>query len=55
MSYFYSLLTYLAVALALPLGFIARGNPPTRKMGTAAVLISVFAAIVAPVVLTLIG
>jgi hypothetical protein len=54
-SYFFSLLTYLAVALALPLGFIARGNEPTRKMGTAAVLIALIAAIVAPVVLTQYG
>ena len=51
LSYFFSLLTYLAAALALPLGLICRGNEPTRKMGTAAVLITAVAVIVATVVL----
>jgi hypothetical protein len=39
-SYFLSLLAYLPVIPAAILGFIARGDQPTRAMGNAALVIA---------------
>jgi hypothetical protein len=52
-SYFFSPLAYLAAALAMPLGVIARGDERIRAMGTAAVIVGVAAIIWATGVLVL--
>lgn len=39
-SYFWSLLAYLTAVPAAVLGFIARGDQPTRAMGNAALVIA---------------
>ena len=53
-SYFFSHLAYLAAALAVPLGLVARGEERIRAMGTTAVIIAVVAIIwaTAPLVLS---
>jgi hypothetical protein len=50
-SYFFSPLAYLAAALAVPLGVMARGDERIRTMGTAAVAIAAVAIVLASVVL----
>jgi hypothetical protein len=52
-SYFFCPLAYLAAALAMPLGVIARGDERIRAMGTAAVIVGVAAIIWATGVLVL--
>jgi hypothetical protein len=52
-SYFFSPLAYLAAALAVTLGVIARGDERIRAMGTTAVIVAVGATIWATVVLVL--
>jgi len=39
-SYFYTLLAYLQAVPAVVLGFIARGDQPTRAMGNASTMIA---------------
>jgi hypothetical protein len=39
-SYFFTLLAYLPAVPAVILGFITRGDQPTRAMGTAALIIA---------------
>ena len=46
-TYFFSFLAYLAAAVAIPLGVMARGHERSRAMGTAAVVIAVVGATVA--------
>jgi hypothetical protein len=50
-TYFLSLYAYLAAPPALVLGFIARKDAPTRKMGTVAVALALLAALMASAVL----
>lgn len=50
-SYFFSPLAYLAGAVAIPLGVMARGHKPSHAMGTAAVVIAAVAVVGATAVL----
>lgn len=50
-TYFFSLYAYLAAVPALALGFITRTDERTRRTGTAAVALSLLAALVATAVL----
>jgi len=52
-SYFFSPLAYLAAALAIPLGLIARSDEKIRAVGTVAATIAVGAIIVATLFLVL--
>ena len=52
-SYFWSPLTYLAAALAVPLGLMSRGDRRIRAVGTASVIIAVLAILCATYVLLL--
>jgi hypothetical protein len=53
-SYFFSPLAYLAAAIAIPLGVMARGHKRSRAMGTAAVVVAVNALFWATVLLVLV-
>lgn len=50
-TYFFSAYAYLAAALAITLGLMARGIPRIRAIGTAAVILAVVATVVATVAL----
>lgn len=50
-TYFVSVFAYLGAVVALPLGFLARGIPEARGLGTAAVALAAAACIVATAVL----
>ena len=52
-TYFFSFLAYLAAAVAIPLGVMARGHERSRAMGTAAVVVAVIAVVGATVALVL--
>ena len=52
-TYFLSFFAYLAAAVAIPLGVVARGHEVSRAMGTAAVVVAVIAVVGATVVLVL--
>jgi len=52
-SYFFSPFAYLAAALAIPLGVIARGDERIRAVGTIATAIAVVAIITATAILVL--
>ena len=52
-SYFFSPLAYLAAALAVPVGVMARGDARIRVLGTMALIIAVVAVVWATVVLLL--
>lgn len=51
LTYFFSVLTYLGAAIALPLGVLARGVPRSRGLGTGAVVLTAVACVVATAVL----
>jgi hypothetical protein len=50
-TYFYSLLAYLAGAVAIPLGVMSRGHERSHAMGTAAVVVTVIALVTATTML----
>ena len=52
-TYFYSPLSYLAAALAIPLGVIGRGHERSRALGTTAVVVASVGVVWATVVLVL--
>jgi hypothetical protein len=55
LTYFFSVLTYLGAAIALPLGLLSRGVPRSRGFGTAAAAIAAVACVVATAVLVSVG
>lgn len=55
LTYFFSVLTYLGAAIALPLGVLARGVPRSRGLGTGAVVLAAVACVVATAVLFSVG
>ena len=52
-SYFLSPLAYLAGAVAIPLGVMARGQARSRALGTTAVYVAAVAVVCATVLLVL--
>ena len=50
-TYFFSVFAYLGAVVALPLGFLARGVPESRGLGTVAVALAAAACVVATAVL----
>ena len=55
LTYFFSIMSYLGAAVAVPLGLLSRGVPQSRGLGTAAVALSVVACVVATAVLVSVG
>jgi hypothetical protein len=51
LTYFYSVLSYLGAAIAVPLGVLSRGIPRSRGLGTGAVALAAVACVVATAVL----
>ena len=51
LTYFFSPFAYLGAAVALPIGFLSRGVPRSRGLGTGAVVLAAVACVVATGVL----
>ena len=54
-TYFFSVVSYLGAAIALPLGLLSRGVPRSRGLGTGAVALAAVACLVATAVLVSVG
>ncbi|WP_445256597.1 hypothetical protein [Nocardioides aurantiacus] len=53
-TYFYSPLAYVAAVVAVPLGMVARTDDGSRRLGTAALVLTAVAVVAATVTLVLV-